>query len=79
MMGAIRIRFADFLLGSVIGLLPGMITATILSDQISAALDDPASVNLWMVGAAACVFAVLAYGGHRWLRRVDTKPGRAFT
>jgi phospholipase D1/2 len=78
-MGAMRIRFADFLLGSVIGLLPGMLTATVLSDQISAALDDPASVNLWMVAAAACVFATLAYGGHRWLRHVDTKPGRAFS
>jgi uncharacterized membrane protein YdjX (TVP38/TMEM64 family) len=68
-MGAMRIRFRQFILGSFIGILPGMLAATVLSDQVAGALGDPSRINMWLVGGALFVLAALAFGGQRWLRR----------
>ena len=35
-MGALRIRLRDFLIGSLVGVMPGMLTATVLTDQVRA-------------------------------------------
>jgi uncharacterized membrane protein YdjX (TVP38/TMEM64 family) len=55
-------------LGTFIGMLPGMLAATVLSDQLAAALEDPARVNFWMIGAALLALGTLAYFGQRVLR-----------
>ena len=68
-MGAMRIRFRDFLLGTFLGMLPGMLAATVLSDQLANLLDDSAVVNWWMIGAAILMLATFAYFGQRYLRR----------
>jgi len=68
-MGAMRITLRDFILGTFLGMLPGMLAATVLSDQLAAALEDPASVNVWLIAAAIAILASLAYFGQRWLRR----------
>ncbi len=74
-MGAMRIRLPDFVVGSVIGLLPGMLTATVLSEQLSMALADPAAINGWYVTATALFLIALIYFGQRWLRRLDPQSG----
>ncbi len=68
-MGAMRITLRDFVLGTFLGMLPGMLAATVLSDQLAAALEDPASVNVWLIAAALALLGSLAYFGQRWLRR----------
>ena len=68
-MGAVRIKLADFVFGTMLGMLPGMLAATILSDQLAAALEDPAGVNFWAIGAALLTLAAFAYFGQRYLRR----------
>jgi uncharacterized membrane protein YdjX (TVP38/TMEM64 family) len=70
-MGAMRIRFIDFVVGTFLGMLPGALAATVLSDQFAAALQDPARVNGWLVAAAGCAFAGLAFFGHRVLVRLE--------
>jgi uncharacterized membrane protein YdjX (TVP38/TMEM64 family) len=70
-MGAMRIRFVDFVVGTFLGMLPGALAATVLSDQFAAALQDPARVNGWLIAAAACAFAGLAFFGHRVLLRLE--------
>jgi len=57
-------------LGTLIGVLPGMFAATVLSDQLAAALEEPASVNAWLVAAAVLVIGVLAFFAQRVLRRL---------
>jgi phospholipase D1/2 len=70
-MGAMRIRLRDFVLGSLIGLMPGMLTATVLSEQISRLLAAPSEINGWLVALAAFLFVSLIYVGQRWLRKLD--------
>ena len=70
-MGAMRIRLVDFVIGTFLGMLPGALAATVLSDQFAAALQDPARVNGWLVAAAVAAFAGLAWFGHRMLGRLE--------
>lgn len=67
-MGAMRVKLWHFVVGTFIGMLPGMLAATVLSDQLAAALEDPARVNFWLVGTVLLVLATFAYFGQRILR-----------
>ena len=67
-LGALRVPILPFVLGTVIGMMPGALATTVLSDQVAAALEDPARINGWLVAAAIVLFASLAYFGQRWLR-----------
>jgi uncharacterized membrane protein YdjX (TVP38/TMEM64 family) len=75
-MGAMRIRFTDFVVGTFIGMLPGALAATVLSSQLASMLQDPARVNGWVIAGAIAAFAGLALAGHRLLRRMESS--RAF-
>jgi phospholipase D1/2 len=68
-MGALRVRLGHFMLGTLLGMLPGMLAATVLSDQLAAALEEPARVNGWLIAAAILALATLAFFGQRMLRR----------
>jgi uncharacterized membrane protein YdjX (TVP38/TMEM64 family) len=68
-LGALRVRLRHFVFGTMIGMLPGMLAATVLSDQLAAALEDPTSINWWLVTAALAMLLALAWFGQRWLRR----------
>lgn len=65
--GAVRIKLWHFLLGTAIGMLPGTLAATILSDQLQAALKDPAEVNFWLIAAALLIVALATWWVRRWL------------
>jgi len=74
-MGAMRIRLRDFIVGSLVGVLPGMLAATVLSEQVSRVLADPADINGWLIAVAAALLITLVYFGQRWLRRLDRESG----
>ena len=40
-MGAMRIRLHHFVIGTFLGMLPGMLATTVLGDQLTAAISDP--------------------------------------
>jgi uncharacterized membrane protein YdjX (TVP38/TMEM64 family) len=69
-MGALRVPLRHFVLGTLVGVMPGMLAATVLSDQLAAALEEPASVNAWYVAGAVLIIGVLAYFAQRALRRM---------
>jgi phosphatidylserine/phosphatidylglycerophosphate/cardiolipin synthase-like enzyme/uncharacterized membrane protein YdjX (TVP38/TMEM64 family) len=68
-MGAMRVKAWHFVAGTFLGMLPGMLAATVLSDQLAAALEDPSRVSWWLVVATAAAFAGLAWFGHRMMHR----------
>jgi uncharacterized membrane protein YdjX (TVP38/TMEM64 family) len=68
-MGAMRVKAWHFVLGTFLGMLPGMLATTVLSDQLRAALADPTHVNFWMIAAAIGGLATLAFFGQRYVRR----------
>ncbi len=69
-MGAMRIKLRDFVLGSAIGIVPGMLFATTLSQQIALAIREPTRINGWFAAVGVLGLAALAYLGQRVLRRM---------
>ena len=74
-MGAMRVKFVDFVIGTFLGMLPGALAATVLSDQVASALRDPSKLNGWTIAGAVAAFAALAWFGKRMLQRMDKPKG----
>jgi phosphatidylserine/phosphatidylglycerophosphate/cardiolipin synthase-like enzyme/uncharacterized membrane protein YdjX (TVP38/TMEM64 family) len=70
-MGAMRVKLLDFVIGTFLGMLPGALAATVLSDQVASALRDPSKLNGWVIAGAIGAFAALAWFGKRMLSRMD--------
>ncbi|MDT8387788.1 MAG: VTT domain-containing protein [Thiogranum sp.] len=63
--GASHIRFRDFALGSVLGLLPGVLAIAVFADQLLASIRSPDSGNLaWLVAVVLVILGLLL-----WLRK----------
>lgn len=71
--GASRLAARDFLLGTALGMAPGILVLTLLADRALAAIRDPGALS------AAILAAVMLGGalGLRWLRRATSdRAGR---
>jgi uncharacterized membrane protein YdjX (TVP38/TMEM64 family) len=75
--GALRLRARDVLGGTFLGMLPGTLAATVFGDQIHAALEDPDSVNYWLIGGVVLLFAVLMLIVRRWFKKQMAKHPHA--
>jgi phospholipase D1/2 len=71
--GASEIRFRDFLLGSLIGMSPGIALMTLFGDRLGAWLRRPDAVNLLVVGALTLVAVALAIALRHWSRTRRTE------
>ena len=72
--GASHIRWSDFLLGTSIGLLPGVLTMSFFIDRALAAVRDPGPGTFALLALAVAFIVVLVWVLRRMLvrRRVDT-------
>ena len=75
-MGAMRIRLHHYVIGTVIGMLPGLLATTVLGDQLTAAIFEPTRANLWIAAIAALALATIAFAGQRWLRHLTQRVVR---
>lgn len=66
--GAIRIKLWHYVLGTVLGMLPGVLAATIFGEQFEAALRG--EVNYWIVGGVLAALGAGALAVRRWLTRI---------
>jgi len=67
--GATHLRARDFLLGTGLGMTPGILAVTVFSDRLAVALWHPSGATLAMLAAAAALIAVGAFVIYRWLAR----------
>jgi phospholipase D1/2 len=67
--GASAIRFRDFMLGSAIGMLPGVALMTVFGDRLGAWLRRPDAVNLAILVGVTLAVVSLAVALRRWSRR----------
>jgi phospholipase D1/2 len=67
--GAVRIRLWQFMLGTFLALLPGIVAWTAFGDQVARALEDTSNVSYWIIGAALTLFAGFVFLSRRWLRK----------
>jgi uncharacterized membrane protein YdjX (TVP38/TMEM64 family) len=59
--GAMRVKLWHFTLGTVLGVLPGVLATSVFGHQIAAALEDPSRINWWIVGGVLLAFAGLIW------------------
>jgi phospholipase D1/2 len=69
--GAIRIRLWQYLLGTLLGMTPGVLATTFFGHQISTALEDPSKINYRLIGLVLLLMGGLMYAVRRWFRLQD--------
>jgi phospholipase D1/2 len=67
--GSSSIRFRDFVFGSAIGMLPGLVLMTVFGDRLGAWLRRPDPFNLAILIAVTLGVVALAVALRRWSRR----------
>jgi phospholipase D1/2 len=72
--GAIHIKLWHFMLGTLLGMLPGTLAATVFGGQLEAALRDPGEVSYRLIAAVVVVLAVLSAAVRRWFMRQHRHP-----
>jgi uncharacterized membrane protein YdjX (TVP38/TMEM64 family) len=75
--GASHIRLRHFLLGTLLGMSPGIVAVTLFSDRLLAVLRDPSPMTLALLALVAAAAGALAWGLRRWLRRRDAQAAKA--
>jgi phospholipase D1/2 len=80
--GAIHIKLWHFMLGTLFGMLPGTLAATVFGGQIETALRDPSQISFGLLAAVFAVVVLLSLGVRRWLgtqqRTQQQNPVRAW-
>jgi phospholipase D1/2 len=59
--GALRVKVWHFTVGTILGTLPGVLATSVFGTQLTAALEDPSTINWWIVGGV-----ILAFAGMIW-------------
>jgi len=67
--GAARIPLWQFMLGTFLALLPGMVAWTVFGDQLANAMEDSGKVNFWLIGGAVVLLAGFTFAARRWLAK----------
>jgi phospholipase D1/2 len=72
--GASEIRLRDFVVGTIIGLTPGMIVMSALGHQIVRILADPSGPEIALLIGAAALWIAVSIGANVLLSRLGRKP-----
>lgn len=67
--GALRVRLWHFTLGTSLGMLPGVLAATVFGGELAAALEEPGKASGWLAGGALALLGVSAVAVRWWYRR----------
>ena len=67
--GATHIRFRDFMIGSLIGILPVTAGVTLLAEQFGRMLREPSATNIALQLVLAAVVGIVAILAITWVRR----------
>jgi phospholipase D1/2 len=67
--GAARIPLWQFMAGTFLALLPGMVAWTVFGDQLANAMEDSGKVNFWLIGAAVVLLVAFTFFARRFLAK----------
>jgi uncharacterized membrane protein YdjX (TVP38/TMEM64 family) len=71
--GASPVTLRDFVIGTTIGLVPGIAMLTLVGDRLMNALRSPNATNLALLAAALVALAVFGIVASRWLRSSEAE------
>ncbi len=75
--GALRVRFIDFILGTALGLTPGIIALSLFGAQLGSVLREPDWLNVSLLIVFSLAILVGIGFGIRWLRRSHDRRRRS--
>jgi len=64
--GAVPIKLWEYTLGTFLGMLPGVLATSVFGGQLTAALEDPSTINWWIVGGVIVAMVALTWYVKRW-------------
>ena len=67
--GAMRVRLWHYMAGTLIGMTPGVLATSVFGGEITRALEDPSTINWWLIGAVLAAFAGLTLFVRRWFSK----------
>jgi phospholipase D1/2 len=67
--GTMRVKVWDYVLGTMLGMGPGVLATTVFGTQITNFFEDPSTINYWILGATVVVFVALSWAVGRWLTK----------
>jgi phospholipase D1/2 len=79
MAGAARIKVWEYMLGSLLSLIPGIIAMAVFGDQLVAALSEEGKVNYWAIAAAIVGLGVFLFFAKRWALKYAGSPAQSVT
>jgi phospholipase D1/2 len=71
--GALRVKLWHLVVGTALGMLPGMLGTTILGDQLAAAITQGRQINHWIIVGAVAAMLALFFFTHRWYKRMEAE------
>jgi uncharacterized membrane protein YdjX (TVP38/TMEM64 family) len=77
--GASRLRFQDFVIGSAIGLLPGIVGISLFADRLAATIQKPDIPTFAMLAAVVAALIAGGFAFWRWEQRQRNDRLRAQT
>lgn len=71
--GAVRMKLWHLALGTLIGMLPGTLVATVFGAELAAALSGAGSINWWLIGGALALLGGGSWWVKRWFGRMERR------
>jgi uncharacterized membrane protein YdjX (TVP38/TMEM64 family) len=71
--GAVRMKLWHLALGTLIGMLPGTLAATVFGAELEAALSGAGPINWWLVGGVAALLGGGTWWVKRWFGRMERR------
>lgn len=72
--GAMRIKLWEYLVGTMLGMTPGVLATAFFGGQVATALDDPSKVNYWLIAAVVLVLGATTFFVGRRLAKATASP-----
>jgi uncharacterized membrane protein YdjX (TVP38/TMEM64 family) len=70
--GAVSIKVWEYTLGTFLGMLPGVLATSVFGHQLTHALEDPSTINWWIVGGVVAAMIGLTWYVKRWFAAQST-------
>jgi uncharacterized membrane protein YdjX (TVP38/TMEM64 family) len=70
MAGAMRVSFWQYMIGTLLAMLPGAILAAVFGREIARGFQDPGTLSWPLLGVTVIAFGLFGYFAKRWAARV---------
>ena len=70
--GASHIKLKDFIWGTLIGMLPGILAITVFANSLLRVVKHPEPIEIVIFVVVVLVIGALMYGVKKWLNRIST-------